>query len=116
MSPLCSSRSRLAASTGSPSSTVELFHRVGSALEPITYLGMVLNLSANSSSRLGHASAKPSYFAAQEQRLGADGLVELELIALLAARECKRPAAMLEVLGSARVLPSRRRVKRTRSR
>ena len=44
----------------SPFSTVELFHSGSSRVEETTYLGMVLNLSANSPSLDGQAAAKPS--------------------------------------------------------
>jgi hypothetical protein len=40
--------------------TVELFHSGSSMLLETTYFGMLLNLSANSPSREGQASAKPS--------------------------------------------------------
>ena len=60
MSPSCSRLSFETASATSPSSTVELFHSGSSRVEETTYLGMLLNLSANSPSRDGQASAKPS--------------------------------------------------------
>ena len=41
--------------------TVELFHSGSSSVEETTYFGIVLNLSAKSPSREGHAAAKPSY-------------------------------------------------------
>ena len=47
-------------SARSPPITVELFHSGSFSVEETTYLGMLLNLSANSPSRDGHASAKPS--------------------------------------------------------
>ena len=40
--------------------TVELFHSGSESVVETTYLGMSLNLSANSPSRWGHASANPS--------------------------------------------------------
>ena len=40
--------------------TVELVHSGSESVDETTYLGMALNLSANSPSRDGHASAKPS--------------------------------------------------------
>ena len=40
--------------------TVVLFHDGSDSVEETTYLAMVLNLSANSPSRDGQASAKPS--------------------------------------------------------
>src|SRR5438270_1224377 len=68
MFPLCSSRTRLTASIGSLSSTVVLVQREASAFEPTTYLGRLLNLSAKSPSRWGHASAKPSYVTRPSRR------------------------------------------------
>src|SRR5919106_5791693 len=50
-----------AASTASPLRTVVLFHSGFSRVEETTYLGMLLNLSANSPSRAGQAPAKLSY-------------------------------------------------------
>ena len=38
-----------------------LFHSGSRSVDETTYFGMLLNLSANSPSRDGHASAKPSY-------------------------------------------------------
>src|SRR5947207_9523444 len=49
------------ASATSPSSTVELFHSGLSSVDDTTYFGMLLNLSANSPSLDGHASANPAY-------------------------------------------------------
>ena len=40
--------------------TVELVHSGSESVVETTYFGMLLNLSANSPSRDGHASAKPS--------------------------------------------------------
>src|SRR5256714_6147926 len=48
-------------SATSPLSTVELFQSASSSVEETTYLGMLLNLSANSPSLEGQALAKPSY-------------------------------------------------------
>src|SRR6266536_2393789 len=61
MSPSCSCFSFATSSATSPFSTVELFHSGASRVEETTYLGMALNLSANSPSLDGQASAKPSY-------------------------------------------------------
>src|ERR1700674_335445 len=47
--------------TTSPLSTVELFHSALSRVEETTYLGMPLNLSANSPSSDGQALANPWY-------------------------------------------------------
>src|SRR5215218_3498714 len=60
MSPSVSSRSLTTAVSTSPSSTVELLHSGTSELDETTYFGIVLNLSANSPSRDGQASANPS--------------------------------------------------------
>ena len=60
MSPPGSCLSFATSSTTSPLSTVELFHSGSSRVEETTYLGMLLNLSANSPSLDGQASAKPS--------------------------------------------------------
>src|SRR5438093_6529447 len=59
-SPSCSSRSLATSSATSPLSTVELVHWGSSRVEETTYLGIVLNLSANSPSLDGQASANPS--------------------------------------------------------
>jgi hypothetical protein len=48
-------------SARSPSSTVVFVHSGLVSVRETTYLGMLLNLSANSPSRDGHAAAKPSY-------------------------------------------------------
>src|SRR3979409_1968893 len=105
MCPSCSCFSLDTCSATSPLSTVELFHSGSSRVEETTYLGMLLNLSANSSSRDGHAFAKPSQGTRPGQRrLGVEGLVELELVALLPPAELEAPAAVLVVLGPARVL------------
>src|SRR3954467_12932411 len=61
MSPEADSRSLDTASATSPSSIVELAQPGFSSVEDTTYLGIVLNLSANSPSLDGHAAAKPSY-------------------------------------------------------
>src|SRR3954447_25414494 len=61
MSPSNSSFSFVTASPRSPSSTVELLHSGLLSVEETTYFGIWLNLSANSPSRDGQASAKPSY-------------------------------------------------------
>src|SRR5919204_6443506 len=61
MSPSCSCLSFATSSATSPFSTVELFHLGCRMVEETTYLGMVLNLSANSPSLDGQASANPSY-------------------------------------------------------
>ena len=61
MSPSCLSLSlATSAARSSPEITWELFHFGSLSVEDTTYLGMVLNLSANSPSRDGQASAKPS--------------------------------------------------------
>src|SRR4051794_3523489 len=61
-SPPASCLSLETASTRSAASTtVEFLHSGSVRVEEITYLGSELNLSANSPSRDGHASAKPSY-------------------------------------------------------
>src|SRR3954467_4392200 len=60
-SPLALSRTFDTASTTSPERTVVLFHSGSRSVEETTYLGMLLNLSAKSPVRDGHASAKPSY-------------------------------------------------------
>ncbi len=61
MSPSTSSRSFFTLSgTTSPSSTVVFVHSGFSSVDETTYFGIVLNLSANSPSRDGQASAKPS--------------------------------------------------------
>src|SRR5215216_3238854 len=61
MSPSGRCLSSETAFTRSSSSTVELFHSGSSSVDDTTYFGMLLNLSANSPSRCGQASAKPSY-------------------------------------------------------
>src|SRR5258708_25957702 len=61
MSPLDSCLSFETRATTSPLSTVELFHSAFSRVEETTYLGMLLNLSANSFFMDGQAAAKPSY-------------------------------------------------------
>src|SRR5918994_1166046 len=61
MSPSSSCLSLEASETASPFSTVVLFHAGFSRVEETTYLGMLLNLSANSPSLDGQAAAKPSY-------------------------------------------------------
>src|SRR5215208_7972168 len=61
MSPSCEPLSFLTASARSPSSTVELLHSGSPRVDETTYLGIWLNLSANSPSREGQASANPSY-------------------------------------------------------
>ena len=48
------------AARSSPSITVEFVHSASPIELETTYFGMLLNLSANSPSREGHASAKPS--------------------------------------------------------
>src|SRR5213080_625975 len=45
----------------SPLRTVELFHSGSDSVDETTYFGMLLNLSANSPSLDGHASANPAY-------------------------------------------------------
>src|SRR6476620_6148291 len=60
MSPSCPCFSFETASATSPLSTVELFHSGSSSVEDTTYLGMVLNWSANSPSLDGQAAGKPS--------------------------------------------------------
>ena len=60
MSPSTSCRSFETSSARSPSRTVEFVHSGSFSVEETTYFGMLLNLSANSPSRDGHASAKPS--------------------------------------------------------
>jgi hypothetical protein len=52
--------SLVTSSATSPVTTVVLFHSGFSSVDETTYLGIVLNLSANSPSRDGHAAAKPS--------------------------------------------------------
>src|SRR6266511_3959230 len=61
ISPSCSCFSFATSSATSHLSTVELPHSGSSRVEETTYLGMVLNLSANSPSLDGQAFAKPSY-------------------------------------------------------
>src|SRR5213596_3295665 len=61
MSPASSRLSCDTSSTRSPSSTVVFCHSGCSSVDETTYFGIVLNLSANSPSLDGHASAKPSY-------------------------------------------------------
>src|SRR6266511_4776268 len=60
-SPSCSCFSFATSSATSPLNTVELLQSGSSSVEETTYLGMVLNLSANSPSLDGQAFAKPSY-------------------------------------------------------
>lgn len=60
MSPSTSCFSFETSSVRSPLSTVELFHSGFASVDETTYLGMPLNLSANSPSRDGQAWAKPS--------------------------------------------------------
>src|SRR4051794_23981699 len=60
-SPSVSPRTCATADARSPSSTVVLPHDGSRSVEDTTYFGIWLNLSANSPSRSGHASAKPSY-------------------------------------------------------
>src|SRR3954453_14834685 len=59
MSPSCSALSFVTSSSRSPFRTVALFHSGSVRVEETTYFGMALNLSANSSSRDGQASANP---------------------------------------------------------
>ena len=54
MSRLSASPSASTSSARSPLRTVELFHSGSSRVEETTYLGIVLNLSANSPSLVGH--------------------------------------------------------------
>src|SRR3954452_4590364 len=61
MSPSVSSRTFATPDARSPSSTVVLPHDGSRSVADTTYFGIWLNLSANSPSRSGHASAKPSY-------------------------------------------------------
>src|SRR3954452_15701777 len=61
MSPSSPCFSFPTSSATSPLRTVELFHSASFSVEETTYLGMLLNLSANSPSLEGQASAKPSY-------------------------------------------------------
>src|SRR5215217_6995155 len=62
MSPPCCCLSLETSSATLSLITVELFHSRGSSsVVETTYLGMVLNLSANSPSLDGHASANTSY-------------------------------------------------------
>src|SRR3954471_22065222 len=61
-----------------PSSTVELFQSGSFSVEETTYFGMLLNLSANSPSRDGHASAKPSYVL-RPSRSASDSIVSSSL-------------------------------------
>src|SRR5918996_3409189 len=68
MIPSMSSLSFDAASTASPLRTVVLFHSGFSRVEETTYLGMLLNLSANSPSRAGQAPAKLSYVTRPRRR------------------------------------------------
>ena len=60
MSPSTSSRSFATLSATSPSSTVVFVQSGSFSVEDTTYFGMLLNLSANSPSRDGQESAKPS--------------------------------------------------------
>jgi hypothetical protein len=61
MSPPGASRSFVTPSATSLSTRWEFDHSSGSvSVEETTYFGIVLNLSANSPSRDGHAAAKPS--------------------------------------------------------
>src|SRR5215213_9253479 len=69
MSPPCCCLSLETSSATLSLITVELFHSRGSSsVEETTYLGMVLNLSANSPSLDGHAAAKPSYVTRPSRR------------------------------------------------
>src|SRR5918996_3970715 len=61
MSPSCWSLSFGTSALRSVPITVELFHSGSLSVEETTYLGIPLNLSANSPPRPGQASAKPSY-------------------------------------------------------
>src|SRR4029453_5335285 len=61
MSPSISCFSLATAAGTSSAMTGELFHSGSRNVVDTTYLGMPLNLSANSPVREGHASAKPSY-------------------------------------------------------
>src|SRR5438309_961730 len=72
MSPSCSCFSFAISSATSPFSTVELFQSGSCRVDETTYLGMVLNLSANSPSLDGHASAKPSYVTRPSSRASAE--------------------------------------------
>src|SRR4029453_11384343 len=72
MSPSCRCF-RFATASGTPSSsTVELFHSGSLRVDETTYLGMALNLSANSPSLDGHAAAKPSYVLRPSSRASDD--------------------------------------------
>ena len=60
ITPLSSCFSLETSATGSPLSTVELFHAGSSRFEDTTYLGRLFNLSANSPLRDGHRAANHS--------------------------------------------------------
>ena len=88
MSPSCSCFSFATSSATSPFSTVVLFHSGLSSVEETTYFGMLLNLSANSPSLRRPRSGKAFVgHPSQQQRVGRERFVELELVALLAAAE-----------------------------
>src|SRR4051812_12769094 len=74
MSPSISSLSLDTASFRSPSRTVEFVHSGSDSVEETTYLGISLNLSANSPSREGQASAKPSYVRRPRRRASASNV------------------------------------------
>src|ERR671923_131190 len=59
MSPSCCCLILLTSSTTSPRSTVVLFHSGSSSVWETTYLGIELNLSANSPATWGQTGAKP---------------------------------------------------------
>src|SRR3954468_22338911 len=78
MSPSCRCLTIAIASSRSPSSTVEFCQSGSLSVEETTYFGMLLNLSANSPSRDGHASAKPSYVL-RPSRSASDSIVSSSL-------------------------------------
>src|SRR3954469_15381187 len=78
MSPSCRRLTVAIASARSPSSTVEFCQSGSFSVEETTYFGMLLNLSANSPSRDGHASAKPSYVL-RPSRSASDSIVSSSL-------------------------------------
>src|SRR5688572_17812121 len=78
MSPVYCALSFSTSSITSPCSTVVLFHSGCSRVEDTTYLGIVLNLSANAPSTCGQTGANPSYVT-RPSRSASDAIVSSTL-------------------------------------
>src|SRR6266542_1507456 len=105
ISPLSSCFSFETASTASPLSTVELFQSGSSRVEDTTYLGRlfkpVRQLATPGWPPRGEPLVAPP---TQQQGLGAQGLVERELVEFWAVLDQADPAADPEALVTGRVL------------